>query len=406
MAVGTPVIASRVGNLAEIVDDGVNGPARRGGRRCRPGRRADRSRGHPVGDHRRLAPRTAAARGRWTTSRATTLRCTRHDTRRRRRPVTVVTSGHLSTCPRMLKSADALAAAGYDVRVVATRHEPWAVETDRDVRSRRAWPVDVVDYRRGESGATYWRSGARYRAARARPRRFGPDRAPLGRRRPRVRPRPLGAGPRGECRAVRSHLRRHDRCAGRSRRGRAPAVGRRTRSISRTSTAARRAAPDARVRRRAGARASKRRSLRGAAFLTTSSEAIAAAYQRAVRRRRRRHPQHVPAAVAAAGLRRAPIRTCCGSIGSARRSARPRARGRRAGARPRRRRRRELALRGRPQHGYLEALHALAARARAAAVASSTIRRRRPTRWSICARGYDVGLALEQHGRRATASCA
>ena len=45
--------------------------------------------------------------------------------------VTVVTSGHLSTCPRMLKVADSLADAGYAVRVVATLHEPWAAETDR-----------------------------------------------------------------------------------------------------------------------------------------------------------------------------------------------------------------------------------------------------------------------------------
>ena len=66
----------------------------------------------------------------------------------RRARVTVVTSGHLSTCPRMLKSADALAAAGYDVTVVATCHEPWAADADRDVRSRRTWPVRLVNYRR------------------------------------------------------------------------------------------------------------------------------------------------------------------------------------------------------------------------------------------------------------------
>ena len=42
----------------------------------------------------------------------------------RRARITVVTSGHLSTCPRMLKSADALAEAGYNVHVVATSTEP------------------------------------------------------------------------------------------------------------------------------------------------------------------------------------------------------------------------------------------------------------------------------------------
>jgi glycosyltransferase involved in cell wall biosynthesis len=84
----------------------------------------------------------------------------------RRRRVTVVTSGHLSTCPRMLKAADALADAGHDVRVVATNHEPWAAAADRDVLSRRRWPVTVVNYRRGDSGSVYWRSGIRHRAAR------------------------------------------------------------------------------------------------------------------------------------------------------------------------------------------------------------------------------------------------
>ena len=94
--------------------------------------------------------------------------------------VTVVTSGHLSTCPRMLKSADAFAAAGYDVRVVATCHEPWAAETDRDLQSRRAWPVDVIDYRRGDSGSTYWRTGVRYRLARKAAAHRGPFRTPFG----------------------------------------------------------------------------------------------------------------------------------------------------------------------------------------------------------------------------------
>ena len=93
--------------------------------------------------------------------------------------ITVVTSGHLSTCPRMLKSADALAAAGYDVRVVAASTEPWAIDADRDVRSRRSWPATIVNYRKGDSGLTYWWTGARTRASRAIVERFGPERAPL-----------------------------------------------------------------------------------------------------------------------------------------------------------------------------------------------------------------------------------
>jgi hypothetical protein len=79
----------------------------------------------------------------------------------------------------MLKSADAFAAAGHDVRVIATRYEPWAVDADADVLSRRSWPFTVVDYRRS-AGAVYWRSGIRYRAARALSRAVGPERVPLG----------------------------------------------------------------------------------------------------------------------------------------------------------------------------------------------------------------------------------
>ena len=38
--------------------------------------------------------------------------------------VCVVTAGHLSTCPRKLKAADALHADGYVVRVVSAVHTP------------------------------------------------------------------------------------------------------------------------------------------------------------------------------------------------------------------------------------------------------------------------------------------
>lgn len=95
------------------------------------------------------------------------------------RRITVVTSGHLSTCPRMLKAADAMSDAGHDVRVVATCHEPWAVAADDDVRSRRQWPVTTVNYLREGSGSVYWRSGIRHRAARAAAGAMGAARLPV-----------------------------------------------------------------------------------------------------------------------------------------------------------------------------------------------------------------------------------
>jgi hypothetical protein len=79
----------------------------------------------------------------------------------------------------MLKAADALAESGFQVRVVATNHEPWAADADADVRASRPWPVTVVNYRRGEPRSVYWRSGVRHRAARAIASAVGPGRVTL-----------------------------------------------------------------------------------------------------------------------------------------------------------------------------------------------------------------------------------
>src|SRR5262245_13428467 len=82
--------------------------------------------------------------------------------------VCVVTAGQLATCPRMLKAADALADAGYDVRVVSRRGIGWAAAADEDVgRSRRGkWAWTVVGVDRDTAFARYLRSGARYRISR------------------------------------------------------------------------------------------------------------------------------------------------------------------------------------------------------------------------------------------------
>jgi glycosyltransferase involved in cell wall biosynthesis len=95
--------------------------------------------------------------------------------------VCIVTAGQLSTCPRMLKAADALAQAGYRVRLVSARHTDWADETDRDARARRraGWDWTAVDHRREGSPLRYAWSGARRRGATALTRLLGPRRAPL-----------------------------------------------------------------------------------------------------------------------------------------------------------------------------------------------------------------------------------
>jgi hypothetical protein len=95
--------------------------------------------------------------------------------------ICVITAGHLATCPRMLKAADTLAAAGHSVRLVSTRHVDWAVAADADVRQRRpgAWKWMEVDYSRATAPLARLRGGARYRVARRLAALAGPERAPM-----------------------------------------------------------------------------------------------------------------------------------------------------------------------------------------------------------------------------------
>jgi hypothetical protein len=85
----------------------------------------------------------------------------------RQRKVTLVTAGHLSTCPRLVKAADALHESGYQVRVISARHTPWAVQADRDLHARRAWHWEIVDCSRDGSSLRWFTTGARAKAAAA-----------------------------------------------------------------------------------------------------------------------------------------------------------------------------------------------------------------------------------------------
>ena len=313
---------------------------------------------------------------------------------RGRARVTVVTSGHLSTCPRMLKSADALAADGYDVRVIATRHEPWAAETDRDVASRRSWTADVD---RPTAAATAARpTGGPARATARRgppPAALGPARAPLGvvaRAFGRVHSelvRAIAADPGDLIYGGTTGALAADRRSGAPH---ADAVRARPRGFSRGETAG----ADAPLVDALALRV-ERAVLPGAVFVTDGERGDRGGVPRARRRRRRGDPQHVPAAAAPPDVSRAdPSRLrvywFSQTIGPGRGLEDAIAALGRAGVR-----------------GAADAARAAARRlprgadrARGGctrrASRSCTCRRRRPTRWSICARGYDVGLALEQ----------
>jgi hypothetical protein len=93
--------------------------------------------------------------------------------------ICVITAGHLATCPRMTKAADALMAAGHEVRVVSTCHTPWAVRADEEMRATRAWRWRSVDYRFDAARVLYMRSGLRGRFARAAARKLGATRVPF-----------------------------------------------------------------------------------------------------------------------------------------------------------------------------------------------------------------------------------
>jgi glycosyl transferase family 1 len=93
--------------------------------------------------------------------------------------VTVLTAGHLSTCPRMLKAADALHGAGFRVRVVSVNHTAWATAGDRAVMATRRWEWTAVDYARATARLTQIATGARLRAAQALSVMAGPSHTPV-----------------------------------------------------------------------------------------------------------------------------------------------------------------------------------------------------------------------------------
>lgn len=80
--------------------------------------------------------------------------------------VTVVTGGHVATCPRMLKAADALSAAGYDVRVVSGLVSQRLGTVDRALHGRRAWRWSPVALGRDQAPLRWLVAGGRATMAR------------------------------------------------------------------------------------------------------------------------------------------------------------------------------------------------------------------------------------------------
>jgi hypothetical protein len=81
--------------------------------------------------------------------------------------ITIVTAGHLATCPRMLKAADTLHDAGYQVKVISTSQTPWAASADRRLHARRGWRWQCIPYDRSTAPWRWFVTGVRSRLSRA-----------------------------------------------------------------------------------------------------------------------------------------------------------------------------------------------------------------------------------------------
>ena len=82
--------------------------------------------------------------------------------------------------PRTIKAADALAAAGYAVRVVSSSNLPWMTRFEEETRKARAWTSSTVDHAR-ETAFTRWLyTGLRQKICLRMVKRLGPGQSPLG----------------------------------------------------------------------------------------------------------------------------------------------------------------------------------------------------------------------------------
>jgi hypothetical protein len=80
--------------------------------------------------------------------------------------ITVVAAGHIALSPRMVKAADALAAAGYDVRVVSGLMSERLSTVDHALQARRSWRWSPVRLGREHAPLRWLVSGGRTKIAR------------------------------------------------------------------------------------------------------------------------------------------------------------------------------------------------------------------------------------------------
>jgi glycosyltransferase involved in cell wall biosynthesis len=80
--------------------------------------------------------------------------------------VCLVSTGQPSTNPRLVKEADALAAAGFDVHAICSHWADWADQADAPLLAGRRWSCETIDWRRGHAPWLFWKTRVRHHAAR------------------------------------------------------------------------------------------------------------------------------------------------------------------------------------------------------------------------------------------------
>jgi hypothetical protein len=95
------------------------------------------------------------------------------------RSICVIASGHISSCPRMVKAASAFRDAGYGVRIVCAGFMPWLMDADRRILSEFGGPSSVAYFDRETHVLGYYWTGVRYRLSRRLIRVGGVKPAPL-----------------------------------------------------------------------------------------------------------------------------------------------------------------------------------------------------------------------------------
>jgi len=80
--------------------------------------------------------------------------------------VCLVSTSQPSANPRLVKEADALTEAGFEVVAIGAHWQEWATAADAALLATRTWRFEFVDWRRETAPWLYWKSRVRHKAAR------------------------------------------------------------------------------------------------------------------------------------------------------------------------------------------------------------------------------------------------